>query len=1338
MKLRVTMLLWSFWAATLALLPFAESAEVDILMVYTDSVGQRYNGADGVISLAQGAVDSANLSFEDSGIDLKLRLVGVERTTMPESLHSLGEDLDRISEKDDFGDDILELRTEHSADLVCLLRLNDIDNVIGVAYLLTEAAGRKEIGFMVLDATSLSGANLLEHEVGHTLGAAHDRENASRQGLFSYSYGNRFKVGDSEYRTIMAYAPGQPISLFSNPNIEYEGVSTGVKVGARNESDNARTLNAAGPIVEKYYPKKPIRPLVSLRKEYWFVDTDRNGFEQVRVDPTLIFGGKGAHTWLWTWPGGSASGQVLNQTFPVGDTLITLEVTGEGGASSRYDVSVTVSEVSSVSQLVSGSDYSLVLMQRGGLHLLGDPQALFEGESLESNSDLFPIDTDVVFVESSKIDYVDAVLYAKEDGSLWGIGWVEEYAPSSADPGRSRLLLETGVKKAVLGQYFGLVVKTDGSLWGFGGNAYGQLGPLESFSQSQRFGDLKQSDVVDVAVARESSVFLKSDGSLWGMGKSFNYDSERNETSEVPVKLLDSGIVKISAGSGHFVALGADGRLFVSGMNYHKQLGLDGTDFVEGFQEVDGVLARDIYCYQSSTIVTLIDGSAVLWGHTRADPRNDVHEYSQVLYRGNVAATAIQGSDILALRDDGSIWRINLAHWTNPISGARRFHYDNKPFQVLPADGGSSMVAPVAVAGKDFSVESQQLGKFSSVALDGSDSYDDWSIQSWKWHWGDNTASGKKVEVFLPKGETVVRLVVTDDNGLTSEDEVAVRIHGMDTGEVVKVRGGDDLRLFMTENGYVGAAGRNWSYLFEGESNEARIHLPRYFDRSGDVADIEAGQGFFLILREDGSLWGDGNRHSGQLGPKAGNWNNFVPVEIFDSGVRRIEAGHSSSLVVMDDGSLWVAGRNFEGILGAGESEWLERQFVKVMESGVQFAKTGRACSLVVMEDGTLWGMGSRRRLGLYGSGSGTQYVPVQLPIQNVADVAIANSAYVLDSDETLWRIEDMGPKKVVDLLPDILKERFLSLMKRGVRQMEGSASGLYLLFNDGSLWRMNLSSHLWEDHLEVLYPAGVRDFSPGGQVVLEDGSIWGTGHDWNGNLIEDPEWGAEISGEYLDQDSSDFEGPLVPDIRSPIGVARNLHNGFGTVRLSGAFSRAPVRIESWKWTVDSRQYFGQNVELSLEEGTYDVALEVEGADGSKVSSSKLVQVVDDSQFKEWSKIYWSEGEIRDYGESIDKIDTDGDGLSALEEWRLGTDPTRFASRIVFAGEMDAEGLRLRLKTDVGLPGVEYRLISSDDGVVWTRDFEDSHWDSDLKWVEWRDLTPGRLYRIEAVSSFRK
>lgn len=75
--------------------------------------------------------------------------------------------------------------------------------------------------------------NSLAHELGHSMGSAHDRDSARVPGLFSYSYG--FNEPDGRFSTIMAYPCDgcRRIPYYSNPGKTVEVNGQGYTTGCR-------------------------------------------------------------------------------------------------------------------------------------------------------------------------------------------------------------------------------------------------------------------------------------------------------------------------------------------------------------------------------------------------------------------------------------------------------------------------------------------------------------------------------------------------------------------------------------------------------------------------------------------------------------------------------------------------------------------------------------------------------------------------------------------------------------------------------------------------------------------------------------------------------------------------------------------------------------------------------------------------------------------------------------------------------------------------------------------------------------------------------------------------
>lgn len=257
---------------------------LDLLVLYSNVTRLAAGGTSAIRAEIQLAVDVANAAYVASGIGSRLRLVHMDEVTYDEVTGWDGflDHLTRLWDPDDgYFDHAHDLRNLYGADLVSLIVEDSFSGTIGVT-----TCGIAPVMQEMLpefESLALSAVNrecsadnwTLAHEIGHNQGCAHNRENSSVAGLYTYSYGHRFMGNTQAWRSIMAYdgAEGwERIGNFSNPYVVHDGVATGVPIGSPGEAHNVNTINSSRVTVARFRTTR-----------YW-VDFDWSGVEEGLFD----------------------------------------------------------------------------------------------------------------------------------------------------------------------------------------------------------------------------------------------------------------------------------------------------------------------------------------------------------------------------------------------------------------------------------------------------------------------------------------------------------------------------------------------------------------------------------------------------------------------------------------------------------------------------------------------------------------------------------------------------------------------------------------------------------------------------------------------------------------------------------------------------------------------------------------------------------------------------------------------------------------------------------------------------------------------------------------------
>jgi hypothetical protein len=252
---------------------------IDVLVLFTPRASARANGPEAMRQSIELYVEEANLSYEQSGITQRLRLVRASEMDYAES-DDLDTDLQSLKKPGGQMAGVHEIRDTVGADLVALIvdySKRKTDEIgCGQAFMMETVSNAFErSAFAVVPRICADRELSFTHELGHLMGARHDwaddAQASSPQEPFAFGHGfvhiPSSRATRPAFRTIMAkdalcevQEPSvrcDRMAFWSNPDKSFP--STGVPLGVdggEEPANNARALNSTAPTVANFRCRK--------------------------------------------------------------------------------------------------------------------------------------------------------------------------------------------------------------------------------------------------------------------------------------------------------------------------------------------------------------------------------------------------------------------------------------------------------------------------------------------------------------------------------------------------------------------------------------------------------------------------------------------------------------------------------------------------------------------------------------------------------------------------------------------------------------------------------------------------------------------------------------------------------------------------------------------------------------------------------------------------------------------------------------------------------------------------------------------------------------------------
>jgi alpha-tubulin suppressor-like RCC1 family protein len=602
----------------------------------------------------------------------------------------------------------------------------------------------------------------------------------------------------------------------------------------------------------------------------------------------------------------------------------------------------------------------------------------------------------------------------------------------------------TGITDAIAisaGEQHSLALRHDGRVLAWGSNQQGQFGlgittPAQSSTPQEVPG---LTNIIAIEAGTYQSLALRNDGLVfsWGQNPNGELGNPPVSSNTFPPLLITNltGVVKISAGTYHCLALRNDGTVYAWGNNSQAQLGQGSTGAAlpapTRINSLTGIV--DIVAGGTFSLAVRNDGKVWSWGYNadgqlgQGTSGAPIGTPAQVLSINNGALVAGSNYNGVALATDGTVWT-----WGDNTKGG----LGNGSGQVgqIPVEVPNFTGAISVAGGDNFSIAVRSNGTV--------------------WGWGTNTA-----------GQL--------GTGGTSPNPVTAPVQASGITTATAVTAGFNHGLALLTGGTVVGWGNNaYGQVGDGSSGNIRptpVSLPAL----AKITTIVSTELHNAAIKDDPpiddrTLYTWGYNVQGQLGQGTTGAPNPTPTKIANfSGIISVATGDRHTIAAKSDGTVWVWGANDMGQLGQGSiggPNVPDPTPVAGITDAVAVG-SGLFHCLVIRSNGTVLAWGSND-FGQLGNGTKTTN-PSPGPVPGLEDVTSATGGILFSlarkSDGTIWSWGDNSFGQLGNTVPGFSANPVPVLQLPAVSAARAGSTHAVSLVDNGTIrcWGRNLFSQL-------------------------------------------------------------------------------------------------------------------------------------------------------------------------------------------------------------------------------------------------------------------------------------